>query len=81
MEIDRAIPVRNRFRVARVRGLRASRDFTAHAAALGALRDGCRGDANVMPLLISAAQADATIWEICDVFREVWGRYRDPARR
>jgi methylmalonyl-CoA mutase N-terminal domain/subunit len=33
-----------------------------------------------MPYLIDAAAADATIGEVCDLFRDVWGRYRDPAR-
>jgi methylmalonyl-CoA mutase N-terminal domain/subunit len=28
---------------------------------------------------VAAADAGATIGEICDVFRSVWGRYRDPA--
>ena len=33
-----------------------------------------------MPHLIAAAEADATIGELCDVFRECFGAYRDPAR-
>ena len=33
-----------------------------------------------MPLLIAAAAADATIGELCDVFRECFGAYRDPGR-
>ena len=33
-----------------------------------------------MPRLVAAAHAGATIGELCDVLREVWGAYRDPAR-
>ena len=40
----------------------------------------CAGTENVMPRLVAAADAGATIGEMCDVFREVWGPYRDPAR-
>ena len=44
------------------------------------LRRACAGDENVMPHLIAAAEADATIGELCDVFRECFGAYRDPGR-
>ena len=32
-----------------------------------------------MPRLVDAAVAGATIGEMCDAFRSVWGAYRDPA--
>ena len=66
--------------VERVRALRAGRDAAAHAAALSRLRAACAGDDNVMPHLIAAAEADATVGEMCDVFRDAWGAYRDPGR-
>jgi methylmalonyl-CoA mutase N-terminal domain/subunit len=66
--------------VARVRRLRSDRDAGAHRRALDGLRAACDGDGNVMPHLIAAAAADATIGELCDVLRERFGAYRDPGR-
>jgi methylmalonyl-CoA mutase N-terminal domain/subunit len=43
------------------------------------VRAACEGGDNVMPRLIAAAKAGATLGELCDVFRAVWGVYRDPA--
>jgi methylmalonyl-CoA mutase, N-terminal domain len=62
----------------RVRELRARRDPAAHGSAMAALEAACRGTDNVMPHLVAASAAGATIGEMCDVFRRVWGVYRDP---
>jgi methylmalonyl-CoA mutase N-terminal domain/subunit len=78
--IHRPDPGAAQLQVKRVRELRARRDAGAHAAAIAALEDACRGRDNVMPALIRAAEADATVGEMCDAFRAVWGRYRDPGR-
>ena len=40
----------------------------------------CAGTDNVMPHLIEAGKAGATLGEMCDVFRETFGVYRDPGR-
>jgi methylmalonyl-CoA mutase N-terminal domain/subunit len=45
--------------------------------ALDALKDGARGSANTMPLLIDAVRAYATVGEMCDALREVWGEYEE----
>ena len=79
IEIHRADPEAERVQVARVRDWRAARDAAACAAALDAVAEACHGTDNVMPHLIAAAVAGATLGEICDVFRAVWGPYRDPA--
>ena len=78
--IHRADPAVEQDQVARVRALRARRDPRAHAAAMDALRAACAGEENVMPRLVAAAEADATIGEMCDVLRDAFGAYRDPAR-
>jgi methylmalonyl-CoA mutase N-terminal domain/subunit len=78
--IHRADPAVERRQIERVRAWRDRREAADHAAALGALRSACEGDENVMPDLVAAARAGATIGELCDVLREVWGAYRDPAR-
>ena len=78
--IHRADPETEREQVERIRELRARRDTARHEAALGALGAACEATENVMPHLIECARARATMGEICDVLRSVWGRYRDPAR-
>ena len=40
---------------------------------MAALHAACAGTDNVMPHLVEAADAGATLGEMCDVFREVWG--------
>jgi methylmalonyl-CoA mutase N-terminal domain/subunit len=64
----------------RVIDLRATRDAGRHAAAMDALRQACEGTDNVMPHLIEAGKAGATLGEMCDVFRAAFGVYRDPGR-
>ncbi|HET6689395.1 MAG TPA: methylmalonyl-CoA mutase family protein [Miltoncostaeaceae bacterium] len=78
--IHTADPEAERLQVERVRAWRAQRDAGAHERALAAVAAACEGTDNVMPHLVAAADAGATIGEMCDVFRSVWGRYRDPAR-
>jgi methylmalonyl-CoA mutase N-terminal domain/subunit len=46
---------------------------------LSAIREAARGDANLMPPILDAVKAQCTVGEISDVFREVFGIYRDPA--
>jgi methylmalonyl-CoA mutase, N-terminal domain len=61
--------------LARLRDVRARRDQVAVDRALAALRDGARSGANTMPLFIDASRAYATVGEMCDALREVWGEY------
>ena len=63
--------------IERVRGLRASRDTATADRCLTELRDAARGTANLMPVIVRAAQADVTMGEMCDVLREVWGIWRE----
>jgi len=80
VQLHRPDPAAADRQIARVRRLRADRDPVAHRRALDRLRTACAGDENVMPHLIAAAAADATVGELCDVFRERFGAYRDPGR-
>ncbi|MBI3568398.1 MAG: methylmalonyl-CoA mutase [Gemmatimonadetes bacterium] len=62
---------------ARVAALKASRSNESVRVALEALDYAvCRGETQVMPLIISAVRARATVGEISDTFERVWGRYR-----
>ncbi len=63
--------------VQRLRQVRAERDSAAVAAALAKIESAARGSANLMPPVLEAVKAYATLGEICDVFRNVWGAYRE----
>jgi methylmalonyl-CoA mutase, N-terminal domain len=63
-------------RRAALAALRAERAAAPVARALGAVRAAASGEANLLPVLVDAVQAYATIGEICDVLREVFGEYR-----
>ena len=68
-----------RRQVERVRERKAARDGQAVAARLAGVRDAARTGRNLMPPIIEAVKAEVTVGEISDVFREVFGVYRDPA--
>jgi len=55
---------------------RKSRDRKAVARSLGRLEAVARGDANTMPAILEAVRAKATLGEISDVLRSVFGTYR-----
>ncbi len=63
--------------LARLDRVRKSRDNGRVRAALDALQEGARGSANTMPLLIEAVRAYATVGEMCDALRHVWGEYEE----
>lgn len=69
-----------REQVAALAARRDSRGFAAVEQSLGELRRASRGSANLIPLILDAARAEATLGEICGVLREEWGEYREPAR-
>lgn len=59
--------------------LRANRDNGAVTEKLTALKGACEGDANVMPYILEAVKAYATLGEVCGVMREVFGEYQQSA--
>ncbi|MFC1990841.1 methylmalonyl-CoA mutase [Chloroflexota bacterium] len=62
----------------RLQEVKRQRDDRKVAQTLNDLRAACQSDKNVMPYVIEAVRAYATEQEICDVYREVFGEYRDP---
>ncbi|MFC1989530.1 methylmalonyl-CoA mutase [Chloroflexota bacterium] len=64
--------------VKRLKEVKRSRDNRKVTQALGNLRLACKSDKNVMPCVIEAVREYATEREICDVYREAFGEYRDP---
>ena len=73
--MDRAIEERQ---LQRLGSVKETRDHGAVKACLKKIRRAAEGDENLMPLIIDAVRAYATLQEICDVFRQVFGTYRDP---
>ncbi len=63
----------------RLARLRKERDPKKHAKALDAVRKVAEGGDNLMPYFIDAVRADATLGELCEVLREVFGEYREPS--
>jgi methylmalonyl-CoA mutase N-terminal domain/subunit len=62
--------------VAKLKKLRAERDQSVWKKALEQLSQVSRTNDNVMPAVIEAVKARATVGEICDVWREIYGEYR-----
>ena len=60
----------------RLEALRADRDTGAVTAALDALASQAGGDSNLMPAILDAVRAEATLGEICSALRTVFGAYR-----
>jgi methylmalonyl-CoA mutase len=61
--------------IARINAMKASRDEAACRAALDALREGAKGNGNLLALAVDAARARATLGEISLAMEDVFGRY------
>jgi methylmalonyl-CoA mutase len=73
LEVDNA-KVR-RGQIERIERVRSTRDEAACQAALDALREGAKGDGNLLALSVEAARARATLGEISAAMEDVFGRY------
>jgi methylmalonyl-CoA mutase, N-terminal domain len=74
LRIDEAL---ERKQVERLRALRARRDQTPWQAAIRKVEDAARSGENVMPLILTAVEANATVGEISDAMRKVFGEYKE----
>jgi methylmalonyl-CoA mutase N-terminal domain/subunit len=61
----------------RLSSLRARRDNAKVASTIAALQEGMKAGNNSMPLILAAVKAYATLGEISDTMRAVWGAYRE----
>jgi methylmalonyl-CoA mutase N-terminal domain/subunit len=78
VEILQIDPVFERTQVERVHALRARRKASAVEEALARLRaDAAVEGRNLMPAIIEASKAYATMGEMCDALRDVWGTWRE----
>lgn len=75
-EVDPSLGVRQREELARVK---TSRDNALVARTLANLRDAARGMNSLMPAIIDAVKAYASLGEICSVLREEFGIFQEPA--
>jgi methylmalonyl-CoA mutase N-terminal domain/subunit len=58
---------------------RAERDASRVEATLATLTEAARGSDNLVPLMLDAMRAEATVGEVCAALRSVFGDYREPA--
>jgi len=75
LRIDEAI---EREQVERVRRVKAARDAARVERRLTHLAEACRNGQNVMPVLVDAVKDYVSLGEISDVYRQVFGLYREP---
>jgi methylmalonyl-CoA mutase N-terminal domain/subunit len=73
-QVDPALEVQQ---VARVRELRARRDGSRWSAAIAAIQSAARGSDNLVPPIVAAVEAGATVGEIADAMRQVFGEYEE----
>jgi len=60
-----------------LRALRARRDVKIWQGSLRSVEDAARSGANLMPRILAAVEAYATVGEISDTLRRVFGEYRE----
>jgi methylmalonyl-CoA mutase N-terminal domain/subunit len=75
--IQRIDPSLEAKQIERVRALRARRDVGVWKSALASVEDAARSGANLMPRILAAVEAHATVGEISDVMRRVFGEYKE----
>jgi methylmalonyl-CoA mutase N-terminal domain/subunit len=63
---------------AKLERLRATRDNARVQNSLAALRQAAEGSENLMPFILECVRAYATLGEMCDTLRSVFGEYREP---
>jgi methylmalonyl-CoA mutase, N-terminal domain len=63
--------------IERVRALRAKRNAAPCNAALASVEEAARSGANLMPRIVAAVEASATVGEIADAMRKIFGEYKE----
>jgi methylmalonyl-CoA mutase N-terminal domain/subunit len=75
--IQRIDPELEPRQVARTRALRQRRNPATWASAIAAVKESARTGSNLMPHILQAVEAEATVGEIADTLRAVFGEYRE----
>ncbi|TET37020.1 MAG: methylmalonyl-CoA mutase, partial [Planctomycetota bacterium] len=76
-EFDKASAAKQ---VERLNRIRAERDETHVTELLAGVRAAAQSGENVMPAVKSAVAAYATVGEIADIFRDVYGKFKEPIK-
>ncbi len=71
----RVDPIVGEMQKKKIEAVKAARNNEAVKEKLAALKNACEGTENVMPFILSAVKEYATLGEICDVMRDVFGEY------
>ncbi len=79
LEILKIEPEVERSQIERIKKIKAERDQATVSEHLGRVHAAARNGTNLMPPLIEAVKASCTLGEISDIYRDVFGVYRDPA--
>ncbi|MGA2714601.1 MAG: methylmalonyl-CoA mutase family protein [Bryobacteraceae bacterium] len=77
--VFRIDPANERSQIENLCRIRAVRNASRWQRSLADLDEAARGTANLMPRILAAAEAYATVGEISDTLRQVFGEYRDPS--
>jgi methylmalonyl-CoA mutase N-terminal domain/subunit len=64
--------------IERVRARKAARSPAEAERQTTRIADACRSGQNLMPALVTAVKAGVSLGEIADVYRRVFGQYREP---
>jgi len=75
LQIDEEL---ERLQIEKTNRIKSERDNKRVRKCLERLEDACMNDENVMEYIIDAVKEYATLQEVCDVFRKVYGEYKDP---
>ncbi|MFC7239190.1 methylmalonyl-CoA mutase [Saliphagus sp. GCM10025317] len=75
MDVQEVTEEDERRQIRSLESVRGDRDEEAVEAALEILREAAQGDDNLMPVIVDAVKAYATVGEICNIFREEFGEY------
>jgi len=73
----RVDPAVEQQQIERVRAVRSQRDSSVVDAALAKLEEAARGTENLLPRILECVEAEATVGEISNRFRSVWGEYKE----
>jgi methylmalonyl-CoA mutase N-terminal domain/subunit len=72
----RVDPIVEKAQIQKLKQLRQERDSTAVETALNRLQQAAEGTKNLIPPILEAVESRATLGEICDVFREIFGEHK-----
>jgi methylmalonyl-CoA mutase N-terminal domain/subunit len=77
VNVLRIDPALEQAQVERVRALRERRDTQAATAALNKLKQAAATDENLLPRILECVESYATVGEISNALRDIWGEYRE----